>query len=44
LRRCGFDLLMMSGHIAGTVVPDPLATVAERWSQQESRDIDPERS
>ncbi len=77
----GFDLLMMSDHIA--VTPDvaqeypapfyepfttlswlagwlapragsgsapsetawqALATVAERWNQQESKDIDPERS
>ncbi len=44
----GSDLLMMSDHIA--VTPDGahpetawrvLATVAERWNQQESKDIDP---
>ena len=44
---------MMSDHIA--VLPDvaqeypapfyePFTTLAERWNQQESNDIDPERS
>ena len=42
----GFDLLMMSDQ--ETTRPETawqaLATVAGRWNQQESKDIDPERS